>query len=264
MLGPMQDGPTGQKTARALVVALSMLVLACLAPPAGSDTGPTSLLASQTTDSLARRIPSIETYDVTALGIPRFVESNHVELARIERISRFRSGVGHDYSDAFETCRSMKHYFQPSNTVDWATLKIWSPVTGTIMSVDPERLPGGGVQIRIQARDFAAFQLMLFHVRTNAFLSAGDAVRAGQLLGTHAGSQTLSDIAVGVNTPQGWKLLSLFDVMTDAAFASYQARGVATRSDLIISQASRDNDALSCPGDRFAGPGKLTNWVTLR
>src|ERR1035441_5603408 len=156
------------------------------------------------------RIPSHETYDLNSNGIPRFVKSDYIELGKIERISRFRSGVGHDYSDDFESCRSMKHYFQPSNTVNWASIQIRSPVPGTVSRLDQEQLAGSGTQIRIKSRDFPAFYFILFHVQTNSPISVGDSVSAGQLLGTHIGSQTTSDIAVGVNTPTGWKLLSYF------------------------------------------------------
>lgn len=210
------------------------------------------------------RIPSHGTYDLNSNGIPRFVESDYIELAKIERISRFRSGVGHDYSDGFESCRSMKHYFQPSNTVNWASIQIRSPVAGTVSRLDQERLAGGGTQVRIKSRDFPAFCFILFHVRTNGPVSVGDFVSAGQLLGTHVGTQSTSDIAVGVSTPAGWRLLSYFDVMTDSLFATYQARGINSRIDVIISKEARDADPLTCNGGKFASPGNLPNWVTLR
>jgi len=38
----------------------------------------------------------------------------------------------------------------------------------------------------------------------------------------------MSDIAVGVNTLSGWKLVSYFDVITDSIFQNYQARGVSS------------------------------------
>ena len=209
-------------------------------------------------------LPGGETYDVNSNGIPRFVEADYIESAKIEQISRFRSGEGHDYSDDFESCRSMKHYFQPSNIVNWATIQIRSPVPGTVSRLDQEQLAGSGTQIRIKSRDFPAFYFILFHVQTNSPISVGDSVSAGQLLGTHIGSQTTSDIAVGVNTPTGWKLLSYFDVMTDSMFATYQARGISLRTDAIISKEARDSDPLTCNGEAFAGPGNLPNWVTLR
>jgi hypothetical protein len=209
-------------------------------------------------------LPGGETYVVNSNGIPRFVESDYIELWKIERISRFRSGEGHDYSDDFESCRSMKHYFQPSNTVSWASIQVRSPVAGTVSRFNQEGLAGSGTRIRIKSRDFPAFYFILFHVQTNGAMLVGDSVTAGQLLGTHVGTQTISDIAVGVNTPKGWKLLSYFDVMTDSVFARYQARGIASRADVIISKEARDNDPLTCDGETFAGRGNLPNWVTLR
>jgi hypothetical protein len=210
------------------------------------------------------RIPSHETYDLNSNGIPRFVQSDYIELGKIERISRFRSGVGHDYSDDFESCRSMKHYFQPSNTVNWASIQIRSPVAGTVSRLDQESLAGSGTQMRIKSRDFPAFCFILFHVRTNGLVSAGDSVSAGQMLGTHIGAQSTSDIAVGVSTPTGWRLLSYFDAMTDSVFATYQARGINSRTDAIISKEARDADPLTCNGGKFASPGNLPNWVRLR
>ncbi len=207
---------------------------------------------------------SAETYDVNSNGIPRFVKSDYIELAKVARVSRFRSAAGHDYSDSFESCRSMKHYFQPGNAVDWASVEIRLPVAGTVSRLEPERLARSGIQIRIKASAFPAFYFILFHVRTNGLVSAGDSVSAGELLGTHIGTRSTSDIAVGVATPKGWKLLSYFDVMTDSLFATYQARGIGSRTNVIISKEARDKDPLTCNGGEFAAPGHLLNWVTLR
>jgi len=207
---------------------------------------------------------STETYDLTSKGIPRFVKYDYIEPAKVERISRFRSGVGHDYSDDFESRRSMKHYFQPSNSVNWASVQIRSPVEGTVSRLDREGLADSGTQIRIKSREFPAFYFILFHVRTHRRVTVGDTVSAGEVLGTHIGKQTVSDIAVGVNTPAGWKLVSYFEVMTDALFRQYQARGLNSRDDVIISKPARDAQPLTCVGDRFQGPGPLPNWVILR
>ncbi len=43
---------------------------------------------------------------------PKFFTASHVDISKIEHVSKFRSRAGHDYSDSFETCCSMKHYFQ--------------------------------------------------------------------------------------------------------------------------------------------------------
>lgn len=86
-----------------------------------------------------------------------------------------------------------------------------------------------------------------------------------QLLGTHIGSQTMSDIAVIVNDPthQG-RMVSYFDVITDAVFNEYINRGVAKREDMIISKATRDARPLTCNGDTFTSSDSLENWVVLK
>lgn len=200
------------------------------------------------------------TYDVDANGIPQFVGVDYIEIDNIYRISKFRSGVGHDYSDDFEVCRSMKHYFQPNGGVDWSTVQIFSPVNGTVSRIYEE---WAGTQVQIQSEEYPAFFFIIFHVNLTNSLNVGDLVVAGQQLGTHIGSQTMSDIAVGVSTPTGWKLISYFDVIADSLFQNYQARGLNSRSDAIISREARDVAPLTCNGERFADSGDLENWVIL-
>jgi hypothetical protein len=202
------------------------------------------------------------TYDVDALGVPRIANVSYIDLAPIMRVSMFRSAFGHDYHDAFETCRSMKHYFQPVSTVDWSTIAIASPVDGTIVYLRSEQTFGTQVAIRSTAQP--AFTFILFHVRPAAGLDSGARVAAGQRLGSHIGTQTMSDIAVGVSTPAGYKLVSWFETMTDELFASYAARGVAARSSAIITKADRDNNRLTCDGETFVGAAPLENWLSLK
>lgn len=50
----------------------------------------------------------------TVITIPfpaKFITTDYIELDKIDRVSKFRSGIGHDYRDDAESCRSMKHYF---------------------------------------------------------------------------------------------------------------------------------------------------------
>jgi hypothetical protein len=71
--------------------------------------------------------------------LPQFITASHIDIADIERISRFRSPVGHDYSDSFETCCSMKHYYRPLNYYEVRfTQPIYSPVDGVILYLDKE------------------------------------------------------------------------------------------------------------------------------
>ena len=200
------------------------------------------------------------TYDVDALGIPRFVTTDYIDLSAIDRISRFRSSIGHDYADDDESCRSMKHYFMPKGGVDWATVAISSPVTGTI---DLTRPDFAGTQIVIRAQRYPAFTIVLFHVNPAISTAHGTPLTAGQPIGTHIGRVTMSDVAVWVQTPRGRKLVSWFDVMTDGLFAAYAAHGVTSRQQAIITRAERDADPLTCNGETFLTSGSINSWIAL-
>jgi hypothetical protein len=211
--------------------------------------------------------PTVGTYDVDKKGIPKFVRVDYLDLSRIQQISKFRSAAGHDYSDDFESCRSMKHYYWPlggdpgqMHTPSWATIPLYAPVDGTISRIFQE---WAGTQIQIQSSEFPAFFFSLFHVAEANPVAVGDTVAAGQLLGNHFGDQTMSDIAVGVNTPDGWKLVSYIDVLTDSLFARYQAAGVGSRVALIISEEARNADLLTCSGETIISSGTLENWVII-
>ncbi|MBS4028279.1 MAG: hypothetical protein KGZ58_06540 [Ignavibacteriales bacterium] len=201
-----------------------------------------------------------DTIDVVRYGVPKFILINYCELEKIHRISKFRSGFGHDYSDNFENCLSMKHYFEFHDSVDWASVKIFSPIAGTINNIYYE---WAGAKLQITSKDHPAIYIEIFHIDTLRTFTIGDTVKAGEQLGTHVGNQTDSDIAIGVQTPNGRKLVSYFDVMSDGLFEQYQLRGVAHRNSCIISQQARNADTLKCNGERFLNSGQTPNWVVL-
>ncbi|MBI5494930.1 MAG: hypothetical protein HY904_07860 [Deltaproteobacteria bacterium] len=205
--------------------------------------------------------PDDGTWDIDVRGVPTFMDASYVELDKIHRVSRFRSGIGHDYSDSFEHCRSMKHYFEPKAELDWSTVGVASPVTGEVTRVEPE---WAGTKVEIQSAAFPAFRVVIFHVQLSSALAVGHTLQAGQALGHHVGAQTASDIAVLVNDPtrQG-RFVSYFETLGDAVFGQFAARGVASRQDAIISAAERDADPLTCTGDAFADPGTVPNWIIL-
>lgn len=201
------------------------------------------------------------TWDIETQGIPKYVNTNYIEIDKIYEISKFRSGYGHNYSDAFEQCRSMKHYFEPKSNVDWSTIKIVSPISGTITRLDEE---WAGTKLEIMSDEHPAFRFQIFHIYNSFNVKLNDHVVAGQQLGTHIGSQTMSDISVIVNDPtQQGKLISYFDVISDSVFNEYKKRGVQNRDDLIISKETRDANPLSCNGDMFTSADVLSNWVIL-
>ncbi|MBL7010961.1 MAG: hypothetical protein ISR82_07050 [Candidatus Marinimicrobia bacterium] len=215
-----------------------------------------------TTCSDPENIPENDNHTETINGseIPKFVSTNYIEIDKISQISKFRSGIGHDYSDDFESCRSMKHYFQPNG--DWSSVKIYSPVVGTVSRIFEE---WAGTQVQIQSSEYADIYFIIFHVKLSNTLSIGDSVTAGQQLGSHIGSQTMSDIAVGIQTTDEWKLISYFDVLNQSLFENYQARGINSRDELIISKKDRDENPLSCNEDnQFANSGVIENWIILK
>jgi hypothetical protein len=126
--------------------------------------------------------------------------------------------------------------------------------------------PPGGLHGRIAQRA----QRGARHSRRHAG-DAGAAPRqpatryeAGARIGTHIGNETMSDVAVLVDDPNGYRLVSWFDAITDALFETYRARGLEARSDAIITRAARDASPLRCNGEAFADKGVLPNWIRLR
>jgi len=205
-------------------------------------------------------LPRGETYTGSLTPPPQFVGSNYIDLGKITRISRFRSSAGHDNSDDFESCRNMKHYFGPSNGLDAAQIRIFSPVNGILYQIQPD---GGGVQVRIKADDYPGFYFRIYHMVITNSMQIGDHLAAGQAIGHAYYSSNATDIEVDVNITNGWRLVSYFDVMTASLFSQYQARGIAARSDLIISMEQRDADPLTCDGETFLTFGTNTSWVNL-
>lgn len=230
-----------------------------------SDTPATNRVETPNDPTTNPHPPDSEyTFDLDHNDPPKFVIRNYIEVDSIEKISLFRSAIGHDYSDDFESCRSMKHYFMPY-AGDWFKIKIFSPVKGTVIRKFDE---WAGSQIHIQSDEYPAFTFRLFHVHLNNDIQEGTKLHAGQHIGTHISSQTMSDIAVAVRTPvdgpndveEGLRLISIFAVMSDSLFNTFSA---ASRDQFIISADTRDNDAIGCDGETFESGGTIDNWKIL-
>ena len=81
--------------------------------------------------------------------LPLFITASHVDVSDIERISMFRSNAGHDYSDSFESCCSMKHYYRPFNYYEKRfSQQIFSPVDGVILYIGVDEDSGEGSWLR--------------------------------------------------------------------------------------------------------------------
>jgi hypothetical protein len=200
-------------------------------------------------------------------SIERFVTKSHIDLSKIWRVSRFRSGIGHDNSDDSESCRSMKHYFMPFVDIEWSDVQISSPIKGKITHIDAGSTSDSGKQVHIQATDYPEYTFVLYHVNVNPSLPVGTSLAAGQLIGTHIGAITMNDILVNhfPSPPDSWQLISIFDLMSNSLFLEYQKLGVESREAFIIEKEERDNDPLTCEGEfgEFVDQGNIENWVEL-
>ena len=225
-----------------------------------SNGGPSSPSPSSTGPGPTSGGTTSPTWDVDAKGVPHFIATSHMDPAVLARISRFRSSVGHDYHDDFESCRSMKHYFEPKGGIDWSTVRVVAPVSGTVSLTRSEAL---GLQVLIRPTAYPAFTVIVFHITPSIPIMQGTVLQAGQQLGTHYGPQTTSDVDIGVDTPTGYKLVSWFDAITDSLFGVYVARGATTRDAFITTRAARDADPLTCNGETFTSFGTLQAWFQL-
>lgn len=222
-------------------------------------------------DSDSINTNTVAVFDLPQDSAPHFVNICYVDLNKIGMISRFRSGAGHDYSDDFEFCRSMKHYFSPlNNTAD--SIRIFSPVKGKVVRMFSE---WAGNQIQIQSDDYPAFCFTLFHVNSFAGISEGVQLQEGELVGYHIGTMTSSDIAVKVNTSvngpksdtlgaASTRYFSIFNLMTDSIFNLFRQRGINTREETIITKDERDASPLDCNGEAFLNQGSIQNWINLQ
>ena len=202
-------------------------------------------------------------YDLKNLGVPKMLNANHIDLSKIGRISRFRSTVGHSYtdSDTTETCRSMKHYFEPKSGVDYTSIDIYSPATGTIAGIQTDLW---GYQVRINPVSMPVFFVSIFHVNVDSGIVKGQWIHAGDHIGKHASSSTISDIAVTYLGKENGHLVSFFEAITDSVFELYHARGVPSRQAAIISKEERDADPVPCVGEeQFTVEGTIPDWIVL-
>ncbi len=202
-------------------------------------------------------------YDVATLGPPRILDADYIDLSKINRISRFRSTVGHSYVDGSgETCRSMKHYYEPYYPeVDWTTVDIYAPTTGNVYAA-PDGAYGYAILLRPKA--VSSMFIQIFHVNLDPGFVNGAWVNVGDHLGKQASNNTSSDISMYIGGKDNGILLSYFDCMTDPVFEAYQARGLVSRADAIISKAERDADPVPCEGEnQFTEHGSIPDWVIL-
>ncbi len=202
---------------------------------------------------------------------PRFVTHEFTQLYKIETISKFRSGAGHDFSDDSESCRSMKHYYAPYPEYIDNDIEVYSPVDGEIVELWMEN-PEEDItdyQVHIKSEEYPAFTIRLFHIIIDD-LKVGDKVEAGEHLGYAFMSRLLDDqvahdfdIAVYVRPQEGRRYVHYFHILTDQVFQAYIDRGATSRNQFAITKEYRDANPLSCDGEWFTEPSVDDDWVQL-
>jgi len=175
----------------------------------------------------------------TACGTSeQILTDNVVDPLNVEKLTRFRSCCGHDFSGNGEDHRSMKAYLyaRPEFVGSDTSLPVFSPCDGEIVSMKPETTMASGYQIRIVPRARPDAHVLLFHV--NPSRGAGS-VRSGERIG-HADLRM--GLAFDVTIESFGDLYSYFDWLEDDAFAPWKARGLASREAAKITREQRDAD----------------------
>lgn len=177
--------------------------------------------------------------------LPQFVTHQYIDLDRIAAVSRFRSGVGHDASDSFETCRSMKHYFNvEADSSAGADVALYAPFDGQVVLQFGDN---PGQQIWLRPDRYPQYVAIIFHGQLNPGLKIGSRLQAGEHIGIHV-EHPASDIQIAKYGIFRHRFVSYFDVMTDEVFEEYRVRNpeLVGRQQFVFTKAERDARPLSC------------------
>jgi len=200
----------------------------------------------------------------------RFIVANPLDLSQIQRMSLFRSCIGHDYSGLNtrgekETLSSMKHYLEPLPALlGTDQIKIYAPFDGKVVEI----LDGPpGQALYISAKSAPSWKFIFFHVIPAAGIEEGVLVQAGEPMGTV--SKDIHNFDMGLKQ-FGWKG-QVFDSpllhMTNSLLEEYAANGI-TPENSILSKEARDVEP--CPvegtknGDALFVGYKDEDFVVLR
>ncbi len=250
-------------------------------PPPFMPRHPPSAPNQSSSPQLTHQSSQTSTVLITTDNIPQFVHHNFIDLDKIAKISKFRSGVGHDFStgsNETRSCRSMKHYLEQTGLddafwsklhqggitkEDWPRVKYYAPINGTIIDMRPATNMYNETenQFILQSQEYPSIWFGFFHVITKKGLQVGSTVTEGDFLGTISPGNT-GEIAVSIVLEQSHnnQAISFFQVLANDSFEEYKARGVTNRSEFLISKEYRDAHPLLCdpvPPYRFIG-----NWFT--
>lgn len=219
---------------------------------------------------------------------PPQIVANFTELDKIEKISKYRSCVGHTTvpQDEREMKRSMKHYFSVKpEYLGGDTVNIYSPYDGFVASIREDRADGLEGEIWIVPKDIFFFlppagrwSFSVQHINILNGLKRGSEVKAGELIGYAAvvsKNRSTFDViyAKGSLFPKridNWMgpfndLDSVFNHMSEKIFAQYREKGATSKEKFIISKEERDQNpcVYKDNGPYFIGQEDLKDWVVF-
>jgi len=177
-------------------------------------------------------------------GDEQFITSNPVDLSQINRISKFRSCIGHDYSGAnseaqLESNRSMKHYVEPINSLAGTSgeIQVFAPFDGKItQATSGDR----GQQVWISTSN--GWHFIFFHVDLLEQFSVGSSVNSGEHIGYANLLMGAANFDIGLKQfgPGIQVFESPFLYMDSTLLDEYLKKGLAPE-DLIISKFERNS-----------------------
>lgn len=234
--------------------------------------------------STIERVPQDDTicYNIDDEGIPKFIDTDFIELNKIEYITRFRSGEGTVVPDNDEKCRLLYHGYIPfyKNMNEYG-VKIFSPIDGKITDFINMWVSGdisykevrddSYVWLIIQSSEYPAIDVHVFGVDIrNMNLKYGMNVSKGQHIGYMTNKYAFNllyvpmvNILVKINKcPGESEIVSYFDVMTDDLFQHYNDRGATSRDQFIVTKEERDAAPLKCVFSSYVNSYHASeNWI---
>lgn len=214
------------------------------------------------------------------------IVANVTELDKIEKISKFRSCAGHTTvpQNESEMKRNMKHYFWVKREyLEGNTVEIYAPYDGFVTGIRKDLQDGLEGEIWIAPKDMfvilppvGRWMFSVQHINVRQDLKRGSEVKAGELIGhaavTAANRETFDIVyAKGAFAPKNidnWTgpftdLDSIFNHLSDAVFSKYNAKGVTSRQEAIITKEDRDQNpcVYKDNGPYFLNQDAPENWI---
>ncbi len=205
---------------------------------------------------------------------PKIATSNFIDLDSVIKITKLRSAYGHDYTFGdeehdpdFNSCRSMKHYFDSYTYAQKTTqafgdydtkgnMRYYSPVAGELRDIMTNEFMLGQneYQFTIISDEISNMNFSFMHVDLLEDLRKGASVEAGQHIGYVGRPYGQAEIVTWLILGDGKvKYISFFDVISDKIFSEYEDRGVVSRAQMTIPREERESNPISCHPDNGGG-----------